>query len=226
VLALAACARGDLAAATHFTADAVAARDSGPLRGAPHSLPVTCATARLLTLSGDPAEAVARCRAGLELAQDWRDSSLMVPAALLELARAEAALGRVAEADTAARAGRARLAGARDAGVLAAELAAFEVRQAADRPRGSAGLGSRPARDFDELSAREVEVLRRIAGPGSLREVADALYISRNTIKTHTRALYAKLGVGTREEAVERGRDLGLLGSTARPGPAQHEEES
>jgi ATP/maltotriose-dependent transcriptional regulator MalT len=55
-------------------------------------------------------------------------------------------------------------------------------------------------------------VLCSIAGPGSLREVADALYISRNTIKTHTRALYAKLGVGTREEAVRRGRELGLLG--------------
>ena len=64
----------------------------------------------------------------------------------------------------------------------------------------------------DELSGREVEVLRGLAGPGSLREVADELYISRNTIKTHTRALYAKLGVGTREEAVRRGRELGLVG--------------
>ena len=45
--------------------------------------------------------------------------------------------------------------------------------------------------------------------PGSLREVADALFISRNTIKTHTRALYAKLGVASRDEAVEHGRALG-----------------
>ncbi|HEX3874084.1 MAG TPA: AAA family ATPase [Solirubrobacteraceae bacterium] len=223
VLALAACARGDVATATHFSADAVAARDSGPLRGAPHSLPVTCAAARLLTLRGEPAEAVARCQAGLELARDWRDSSLMVPAALLELARAQAALGATTEADAAARAGRARLSGARDAGVLAAELGAFELPQPADRPRpAGAPTGSRPARGFDELSAREIEVLRRIAGPGSLREVADVLYISRNTIKTHTRALYAKLGVGTREEAVRRGRELGLLG---RPVARQHADD-
>ncbi|MEA2151625.1 MAG: hypothetical protein QOD69_3455 [Solirubrobacteraceae bacterium] len=202
VLALGACQRGDGDAAARFATAAVAARDSGPLRGAPHSLPVTCASARVLTLRGDPEEAVARCRAGLELARDWRDSSLMVPAALLELARAQAALGRPADAAAAARAGRARLAGARDAGVLGAALAGFEAPAARPRLAG---------RELDELSSREVEVLRGIAGAGSLREVADALYISRNTIKTHTRALYAKLGVGTREEAVRRGRELGLL---------------
>jgi LuxR family maltose regulon positive regulatory protein len=208
VLALAACERGDLDAAARYAGDAVAARDSGPLRGAPHSLPVTCASARVLTLHGEPAQAIARCRAGLELAREWRDSSLMVPAALLELARAHAALGQREKADAAARAGRARLSGARDAGALATGLEAFE----AARARGSAAQDPRASRGVEELSAREIEVLHGLAGPGSLREVADALYISRNTIKTHTRALYAKLGVGTRGEAVQRGRELGLLG--------------
>ncbi|MDX6681849.1 MAG: hypothetical protein QOG94_1888, partial [Solirubrobacteraceae bacterium] len=204
VLALVACERGDVAGAAGFADGAVAARDAGPLRGAPHSLPVACASARLLTLRGDPEQAVARCRAGLELARDWRDSSLMVPAALLELARAQAALGRDDDAaGAAARAGLARLAGARDAGVLGARLEAYAAVRApaARRPAGT-----------EQLSARELEVLRAIAGPGSLREVADALYISRNTIKTHTRALYAKLGAGTRADAVRRGRELGLLG--------------
>jgi LuxR family maltose regulon positive regulatory protein len=205
VLALGACDRGDLETAGRFVAGAVAARDSGPLRGSPHSLPVTCASARVLTMTGDPAGAVARCRSGLELARDWRDSSLMVPATMLELARAQAALGEIEAADASARAGRLRLAGARDAGALGGALAAFEV----GRP-GWARPGPR-APKIDELSTREVEVLRAIAGPGSLREVADALYISRNTIKTHTRALYAKLGVGTREEAVGRAREIGLL---------------
>ncbi len=228
VLALAACERGDLAAAAGFVEAAVSARDSGPLRGAPHSLPVTCASARLLTLSGDPAQAVARCLAGLELARDWRDSSLMVPAALLELARAHAALHRPEEADAAARAGLARLLGARDAGVLGAALREFEAAPAASsspqpaRPangfvasRSGLSGGAPGFRGSDDLSARETEVLQALAGAGSLREVADALYISRNTIKTHTRTLYAKLGVGTREEAVRRGRELGLLGGGA-----------
>ncbi len=224
VLALAACERGDLEAAAGFAARAVAARDSGPLRGSPHSLPVACASARVLTLGGDPERAAILCDAGLELARDWRDSSLMVPALLLELARAHAARGRAADAGAAARAGLARIAGARDAGVLGPALESIE-REASAVPRhaGAGGAGGaapgsgdssrRPARDgSDELSGREVEVLRGLAGPGSLREVADALYISRNTIKTHTRALYAKLGVGTREEAVRRGRELGLVG--------------
>jgi LuxR family maltose regulon positive regulatory protein len=204
VLALGACERGDLEGAQAFVAEAVRARDSGPLRGAPHTLPVTCASARLLTMSGEPEQAVERCRAGLELAREWRDSSLMVPAALLELARAHQALGDHEAAGRVARAGVARIAGARNPGVLAEALTAVDSPTSAARSlRGVAGI--------EELSAREVEVLRALGGTGSLREVADALYISRNTIKTHTRALYAKLGVGTREEAVRRGRQLGLL---------------
>jgi len=210
VLALCACERGDLDAAAAFVREAVRARDSGPLRGAPHTLPVTCASARLLTLSGEPDQAVARCRAGLELAREWRDSSLMVPAALLELARAHQAQGDHEAAGSVARAGLSRIAGAGNPGVLLKSLTSIEG------PRGGRAPIS-PARSLrgveaaDELSAREVEVLRALSGSGNLREVADALYISRNTIKTHTRALYAKLGVGAREEAVRRGRELGLV---------------
>ena len=256
VLALTACERGDLAAAEGHAAEAVAARDRGPLRGSPHSLPVTCASARLAALRGDPARAAGLCVAGLELARDWRDSSLMVPALLLELARANLALGLSEDAGATARAGLARIAGARDAGVLARELAAIErgssppgaaavrgggaggLRGAAQRSHGGdggaagaldgqagAGGASRraPRNGTDELSGREVEVLRGLAGPGNLREVADALYISRNTIKTHTRALYAKLGVGTRAEAVARGRDLGLVGGTLPRSREEHD---
>jgi LuxR family maltose regulon positive regulatory protein len=212
VLALGACERDELELAARLAADATQARDAGPLRGAPHSLPVTCAQARLLTLRGEPQEAVARCLAGLELAREWRDSSLMVPAALLELSRAQLALGDDESAARVARAGAARIAGARDAGRLAEALADVEARAMTDRSPRAAGRSLRDVDGVEELSAREVEVLRALGGAGSLREVADALYISRNTIKTHTRALYGKLGVGTREEAVARGRALGLLG--------------
>jgi LuxR family maltose regulon positive regulatory protein len=214
VLALTACERGELEVAGVYAAEAERARDAGPLRGSPHTLPVTCASARLATLRGDPAQAVARCRAGVELAREWRDSSLMVPAALLELARAHAAQGDLEAAARVARAGSARIAGAQDPGALAGALTALEVSCAPGASGETApGVGRSLASvdGVEELSAREIEVLRGIAGDGSLREVADALYISRNTIKTHTRALYAKLGVSTREEAVARGRTLGLL---------------
>lgn len=213
VLALAAMRRGDLAEARAMVGTAVAERDGGPLRASPHTLPVTYARARLLTLTGQPDEAVRACRAGLDLARGWRDSSLMVPAVQVELARAHAALGEPRAARATADMARERLAGARDAGALPAAVDAVVRAEPPGRGRRGAPVGASGGvpQSPDELSARELEVLAALAGDGSLRQVADDLFISRNTIKTHTRALYAKLGVASREEAVLRGRDLGLL---------------
>lgn len=206
VLALQAADRGDLEGAERLAAAAVLARDDGPLRRAPHALPVACARARASTLAGRPADAAATCRAALELVRGWNDSSLMVPAVLLELARAHAALGDATGTRSAVARARRLLGRARDAGVLPNQLAAVltEIGDPAD--------GAPPAVP-EELSAREVGVLRALSGSGSLRELADSLFISRNTIKTHTRSLYAKLGVASREEAVARGRALGLIGT-------------
>lgn len=53
-----------------------------------------------------------------------------------------------------------------------------------------------------ELTAREVEVLSALAVASTLREIADEFDISINTVKTHTRAIYRKLGVSNRREAV------------------------
>jgi LuxR family maltose regulon positive regulatory protein len=58
----------------------------------------------------------------------------------------------------------------------------------------------------DDLSERELAVLRMLATDMSLRDAAAALYISRNTIKTHVRSIYRKLGVQERGEAVAAGR--------------------
>jgi LuxR family maltose regulon positive regulatory protein len=76
-----------------------------------------------------------------------------------------------------------------------------------------------PAADSaDELSERELTVLRLLSSRLSLREIGNELYVSLNTIKTHTRNIYAKLRVGSREQAVDRARELGLLGSGGSPG--------
>jgi LuxR family maltose regulon positive regulatory protein len=76
-----------------------------------------------------------------------------------------------------------------------------------------------PAADSaDELSERELTVLRLLSSRLSLREIGNELYVSLNTIKTHTRNIYAKLRVGSREQAVARARELGLLGSGGSPG--------
>jgi LuxR family maltose regulon positive regulatory protein len=57
------------------------------------------------------------------------------------------------------------------------------------------------------LTDRELEVWRYLATPLSTREIADALFISRNTLKSHLRSIYRKLGVRTRHEAVARGQE-------------------
>ena len=61
------------------------------------------------------------------------------------------------------------------------------------------------------LSAREVDVLRLLSGPESLRDIGQALYISHDTVKSHAKAIYRKLGVSSRTEAVALSRRLGLL---------------
>ncbi len=63
----------------------------------------------------------------------------------------------------------------------------------------------------EPLTDREEEVLRLLRGSLSLREIAEELSLSANTIKTHVRAIYRKLDVGSRREAVARGRATGIL---------------
>ena len=64
----------------------------------------------------------------------------------------------------------------------------------------------------EELSQSEQRVLRYLPSNLSAPEIGHELYLSLNTIKTHMRGIYAKLGVHRRTEAVERARELGLLG--------------
>ena len=63
----------------------------------------------------------------------------------------------------------------------------------------------------DPLTEREVVVLSLLRGPLSLRGIGQELHLSPNTIKTHTRAIYRKLGVSTRHDAVEQGHHVGIL---------------
>jgi LuxR family transcriptional regulator, maltose regulon positive regulatory protein len=63
----------------------------------------------------------------------------------------------------------------------------------------------------EALTARETDVLRRLTGSLSLGEIASELYLSPNTIKTHTASLYRKLGVRSRSEAVKIGRERLLI---------------
>ncbi|MFJ5274610.1 LuxR C-terminal-related transcriptional regulator [Streptomyces sp. NPDC088358] len=68
-----------------------------------------------------------------------------------------------------------------------------------------------PALVVEELSGRELDVLRRLAEMMSTEEIAADLYVSVNTVKTHLKSVYRKLAVNRRNEAVRRARELRLL---------------
>ena len=61
------------------------------------------------------------------------------------------------------------------------------------------------------LTARERDVLRLLAGRLTVREIADELYVSPNTLKFHLKTIYRKLGVGSRAEAAEVARRLAAV---------------
>lgn len=61
------------------------------------------------------------------------------------------------------------------------------------------------------LSDRELEVLHLMASGLTNKAIADQLFVSQNTIKTHTANIYMKLEVSNRTAAVAKGQQLGLL---------------
>jgi LuxR family maltose regulon positive regulatory protein len=70
----------------------------------------------------------------------------------------------------------------------------------------------------DHLTPAELQVLELFRQELSLSEIAARLFVSRNTVKTHTRTLYRKLNVSSRDEAVVRATALGLLTPDDSPG--------
>ena len=62
----------------------------------------------------------------------------------------------------------------------------------------------------DPLTDREVVVLRYLASRLTTSEIADELYVSVNTVRTHAKAVYRKLAVTSRQDAVAQARRLGI----------------
>ena len=76
-------------------------------------------------------------------------------------------------------------------------------------------VGTTDARHLGALTHRETRVLNYLPTNLSAREIAGELYLSVNTVKTHQRHLYQKLGACSRTQAVEKARALGLLAPSA-----------
>lgn len=64
---------------------------------------------------------------------------------------------------------------------------------------------------YEELTPREMEVLRLLAARASNRQIAEALCITEGTVKNHVSNILGKLGVSNRAQAVRRAQELGLL---------------
>ncbi len=175
------------------------------LHGLPSAAPVLLADAVTAALEGRLSGARRAARQAVAVAiaggvwQAW---------ALLELSRIELRRGRRLVAEDALAHAEELLGAARDAGALPALAAA--LRSELDDDDSGA-----PRRAGEPLSPAELAVLRLLPRR-TVREMAEALHLSANTIKSHIRAIYRKLGVNTREDAVARAVALGLLDETAR----------
>jgi LuxR family maltose regulon positive regulatory protein len=113
----------------------------------------------------------------------------MIEARIL-LGPALAALGRADEAEERLAEAAALLETHRDAGRMPdwLQAATHEVR------------GRRGSKPSTELSNAERRILRLLTGDLTLREIGRELYLSQNTVKTHTQSIYRKLGVSSRAE--------------------------
>ena len=162
------------------------------------ALPMLLAHARVLAESGDPdwREHMHSCEhylADMVPQIPWRIMLICVVLGEICLLHSELdnADGWVARAEVQLRAGP-------DAGMLRGRVT--RLRQAVEELRMA-----------DPLTAAERRVLDLLPTQLSAPQIAARLFVSGNTVKTHTSHLYAKLGVTTRTGAVERARELGLL---------------
>jgi DNA-binding CsgD family transcriptional regulator len=77
-------------------------------------------------------------------------------------------------------------------------------------PAGTFALNEKRLQEL-AITKRELEILGLIADGLSNREIAERLFVSENTVKTHSSRLFDKLSARRRTQAVQRGKELGLI---------------
>jgi LuxR family maltose regulon positive regulatory protein len=126
---------------------------------------------------------------------------LAVEARIL-LGRASVLVGDLGGARSMVRAATRSLAGAGESPVLRRRLEAI---------REATSIGRAPSAPGGSLTTAEVRVLRYLPTHLSFREIAERLYVSRNTVKSQAISVYRKLDASSRSEAIERAVELGLV---------------
>jgi LuxR family transcriptional regulator, maltose regulon positive regulatory protein len=202
--ALLALERGDLAAAESELVLARAFVDDVPSTDYVVTAIMLAVTARLEIAKGKGA----RARATLVAAQRTRPMlthalSWFAVHTLLELAKAHLALSDVSGAATLAREADEILRRHRLLGTLVADAKAVRARISTVADDSSGWVST--------LTAAELRLLPLLTTHLSFREIAERLFVSRNTVKTQAISVYRKLDASSRSEAIERATALGLV---------------
>jgi LuxR family maltose regulon positive regulatory protein len=202
-LALARIELADLEEAEELTREALAVGDDPGRREHFVAMMAHLAQARLLALHGRARDASTSAARAVELARrgaglvEIAFASLLLAQLRLEIGDREAARAALEQA-------REAIARSADPGTVNELLARTERRLRVRR-------GTRDHVSGEELSERELAVLRLLPTRLSQREIGASLYVSVNTVKTHTKSIFRKLDVSTRADAVARARELGLV---------------
>jgi LuxR family maltose regulon positive regulatory protein len=208
-LALALVESGDLAQARRISAQvadaaAEAEREWGP--GAAAAVAILRLAEAQAVAAENPAAALAPLHRAVQHAESWGRATALV-SSLTHLAAVQWTVGHRGEARMNLERARevADTDEARPFAVRRLEELEARIGRAVGRVAHSRGVLA------EELTDRELAVLRALRGPLSAREIGAELYLSVNTVKGYTKNLYRKLGVVTRVEAVRRGQELGLI---------------
>ncbi len=130
---------------------------------------------------------------------------------LVLLARVRCRRGHLEGAEAALRSARESIAELANSGRVPA--LALEVEREIEQAKTRAGGGEL----LEAPSEAELAVLRLLASDLSARQIGEELFLSANTVRSHTRSIYRKLGVNSRADAVARADTLGLVGQAQSP---------
>jgi LuxR family maltose regulon positive regulatory protein len=189
-------------AAASLAREAVATAEAQAVNFEPLSGIVYLALGRALACQGELAEAEVQLGRALELFQ-VDSMGLHRTLALLVLASVRHGRGDRLGARALADQARKLVEQSTDPGMLPSVLEQAE--QALDSRPG------RPVQVATPLTERELAILRLLPTRLSTREIGRELYVSPNTVRSHVQAIYRKLQVNSRAEAVTKARQLGLL---------------
>jgi LuxR family transcriptional regulator, maltose regulon positive regulatory protein len=171
--------------------------------GSSETSAVSIALGRVLAKLGRLEEAQTELEKGLSARRSQDVNPWPTLLGLLALARVRAARGDRGEARALLREAWDVVDAYPDAGIFPALLEQQE-RELSKRRQREAAL-------TEVLTNRELDVLRLFEGDDSYRQIGQSLYVSVNTVKTHVRSIFRKLGVTSRHEALERAREKALI---------------